>query len=216
MTLDKKFKEIAKKGRKALALGVFGGSLVLNGCGQIRTYDNRKDLRDDNAALGFGLIGLGVGKNNSGAIVAGRALMDYSGRSQSGTDINIEVGVGGGQAPKAYESPMGKFFACNHFEDLNGNGYTDYPGDFIGIKNRFFKGEKLALFGFMWVLEGDSVRLDLWDGNKGKMINRYTKLEDVGIPNIIIESRDLEVGSYKGVFYKNGKNVGNVPFDIVY
>ncbi len=120
-----------------------------------------------------------------------------------------------------------KFFACNYAKDFDNDGVSEYPDEFVGIKNRFRKDERIILVSYLKAIgiKGRECNLKVYSP-RGEVVSedKHTLLSDLigrwfgdisgpSYANLLVERGGL--GSYKAAWYLDGKLAGMTEFEIV-
>lgn len=223
-----------KSSVKRLALiGLVGSSICLGGC---ESTNNNSRGNDDTALLGLGLMGLGVGRGNAGAVVVGRTMVDYAGQKESRDETNVNTNYynGSSQINSATQSnfnyPKKGAFACsgsiNYWNDFDNNHLVSYPAEFNGIRNKFLARDPIEFFAYekqynnfkfnchfeIRDTDGNIVKVD--KGNAEFWGIGHTPSDNVNFFKTRIEPDELKNGDYIGSWYVNGEHLGSVQFSI--
>jgi len=112
------------------------------------------------------------------------------------------------------------YFACSEYIDLNENNNEDYPREFIGIKNKFRKGEPMLLVSYIFPRAGQMEELNVYSPS-GKLVH-FTRLrlrKEGYVLKRKINTAELAekggYGDYKAVWTLNGKHAGEAEFKIL-
>ena len=124
-------------------LGQFGAYMMSTGAGD-ELYDTPEQKK---AAREFGTFMKGYyaqEQENKLAKERNKAI------KESGSNVNVNIINNDKKSTKKYDDNNNKktiplIFACNYVKDFNEDGSLKYPDEFIGIKNKFRKGEGLVL-----------------------------------------------------------------------
>ena len=129
-----------------------------------------------------------------------------------------------------FESPFGGFIvgSCNYVRDFDGDGVIEFPEEFVGLKDRFSRDEKVSVWLFLDDLTRDLV-YELLDNN-GNIVESsnmegqdFTELNSItGIYNDSSLMGDLpkgqinflESGDYRATWYSNGKFIAHWDFSV--
>ena len=118
-----------------------------------------------------------------------------------------------------------RFFTCNYWKDIEPyNNITDYPEEFIGIKDKFRKDEKLELVLDIPVsgLRGKEIQVVIYD-QKGIPRAKTSKImtnkaetifcgRDYNLIEVLLEKGSL--GEYEAVASIDGNYLGSHEFEI--
>lgn len=231
--------KIVRGGRKGLIATGLVGSLGLGGCstavriseteGQILAGEALMQSGDEKATIiGSLLYSLGLMRHEKEMV-----------RERSNINININQREDGRYVPvEGYawvsENPNDlrvmetniRMFACNYSKDFNGDGFANYPDEFVGIKTTFRDYEQILIVLYDKTNLESNKSLQIYDP-KGNLIHEVSfmnKKGGVGLGDSE-EGGDFDMmdgliqsggyGNYKIVWKINGQYVGSNEFEIV-
>jgi len=169
-------------------------------------FNSPENTPQQNAILGgVGQAGLHNSRN--------QAIRD------SGTNVNVII-------PLQNESGvvLRTLFTCNYYKDFDRDGLMGYPEEYVGIKNKFKKDEKIILVvgpygktNIDWILEiynpkGEKIMQYSDTFTHPAMTQSIGNNEDDLMP-ALLERGGL--GTYKVSAYVNNKMVGLHEFEVI-
>jgi len=130
-----------------------------------------------------------------------------------------------GQARNNAQEQKVRFFACNYWKDFDKNGYSDYPEEYVGIKNKFRDNEKIILVSHdERNLKGCKWSMEIYAPN-GKTIHKAERILTYSVGECARTGADFDMtgwliqeggyGNFKAVWYIDGNYDGSTEFEIV-
>lgn len=130
-----------------------------------------------------------------------------------GSRINININNQKIDGTKNNEFPL--IFTYNYTKELDGKIGTTYPDEFIGIKNKFKKGEPLGLMvSLPEGVKGKRLEIKIYNSNGELSFEDFAEL-DYKYTSKIISGKPQNSGIYKVVSYLDGKYIAEHKFEVI-